>query len=357
MTDPAGNAPSSNPASRLKLSILDLASIYNGDSPHQTLRHSTELVQLADRLGYTRYWFAEHHNTQYQMSTSPDLLSAHAAAVTSQIRIGSGGIMLPNHSPLKVAENFSLLEALHPGRIDLGIGRAPGTDGLTALALRRSREAVTTYDFPEQLNELLAYFSRSFEEDHPFKNITASPSVDLTPALYMLGSSDGGMQFAAKHGLGFVFAAHITPHLAIPMLRAYRQYFQPSAYLQEPKSILALVVIAAETEEEAKYLAGPAELQWARWGSGNFHLAPPSLEEAAKHVYTPHEETVRHENEGRFVIGSIDQVVDKLNKLALEAQVDEIMILNMLTEPVTRHRSYTLLAEAFQLFQQTNTDN
>src|SRR5690625_3133486 len=148
----------------LRLSILDLATIYNDETPSQTLQNSTDLVQLADRLGYTRYWFAEHHNSKYQMSTSPDLLSAHAAALTKNIRVGSGGIMLPNHSPLKVVENFSILEALHPGRIDLGLGRAPGTDGLTALALRRSREAVKSDDLTEQLNELLAYFTRRFPE-------------------------------------------------------------------------------------------------------------------------------------------------------------------------------------------------
>lgn len=333
----------------VKLSILDLATIYNGESATQTLQNSTDLVQLADRLGYTRYWFAEHHNTKQQMSTSPDILSAHAAAVSKNIRIGSGGIMLPNHSPLKVAENFSLLEALHPGRIDLGIGRAPGTDGLTALALRRSREAVTTYDFPEQLDELLSYFSRSFSMEHPFKDIVPSPSKELTPEIYMLGSSNGGMQFAVQYGLGFVFAAHISPQLAIPMLRAYRENFQPSSFMPEPKSALALVVIAAETEEEAEYLAGPAELQWVRWGTGQFHLASPTLEEAKAHVYTTQEEAVRRDNKGRFVIGSVENVEKKLREMAQDALVDEIMILNMLTEKTTRHKSYELLADAFNL--------
>ncbi|PWA07138.1 LLM class flavin-dependent oxidoreductase [Pueribacillus theae] len=338
----------------LQLSILDLATIYNGESATQTLLNSTELVQLADRLGYTRYWFAEHHNTKHQMSTSPDLLSAHAAAISKNIRIGSGGIMLPNHSPLKVAENFSLLEALHPGRIDLGIGRAPGTDGLTALALRRSREAVTTYDFPEQLNELLSFFSRKFPDNHPFKDITPSPDKNLIPDIYMLGSSNGGMQFASHYGLGFVFAAHISPHLAVPMLRAYRENFKPSSFMPEPKSVLAIIVVAAETEEEAEYLAGPAELQWVRWGTGEFHLAPPTLEEASSHVYTDQEEAVRRENKGRFVIGSVENVEKKLRKLAKDAMVDEIMILNMLTEKTTRHKSYALLADAFNLSPSNN---
>src|SRR5699024_10527576 len=191
---------------KIALSIFDLATIFNEESATETLYNSMELVQLAEELGYTRYWFAEHHNTTYQMSTSPDLLSAHAAAVTSTIKVGAGGIMLPNHSPLKVAENFSILEALHPGRIDLGIGRAPGTDNLTALALRRSREAVVTYDFPEQFTELLSFLSHEFPVNHPFKDIKASPDSQFMPDVFLLGSSGGGMQVAAQYGLGFVFA-------------------------------------------------------------------------------------------------------------------------------------------------------
>jgi len=335
--------------SNLKLSILDLATMYNGETATETLQNSTKLVQLADELGYTRYWFAEHHNTKFQMSSSPDLLSAHAASVTKRIRVGSGGIMLPNHSPLKVVENFSLLEALHPGRIDLGIGRAPGTDGMTAFALRRSREAVTGDDFPEQLSELLAFFARSFPTEHPYSKITPSPDDSLVPDIYMLGSSNGGMQFAVQQGLGFVFAAHISPQLAVPMLRAYRENFKPSTFMPKPKSILAIIVIAAETDEEAAYLAGPAELQWARWGTGAYHLPPPTLDEASSHVYSAAETAARNEGKGRFVIGSAKNVAAKLRSLADDALVDEIMILNMMTETTSRHKSYTLLAEEFNL--------
>lgn len=333
----------------LELSILDLATIYNDETPTEALQHSTELVQLADKLGYTRYWFAEHHNTKYQISSAPDLLSAHVAATTKRIRVGAGGIMLPNHSPLKVVENFSILEALHPQRIDLGIGRAPGTDGMTAFALRRSEEAVTTYDFPEQLDQLLAFFTRSFPSDHPFSKITPTPVDSLMPDIYMLGSSDGGMQFAIEKGLGFVFAAHISPQLAVPVLRTYRENFKASSFMSEPKSILAIIVVCAETDEEAEYLAGPAELQWARWGTGAFQLPPPTLDEASSHVYSSAEEAARRENKGRYVIGSVAKVEAKLRSLAQEAMVDEIMILNMLTEKETRHKSYTLLAEAFNL--------
>lgn len=328
----------------LKLSILDLASIHHGETAGDALRNSTELVQLADRLGYTRYWFAEHHNTKYQMSTSPEILIAHAAAMTKRLRIGAGGIMLPNHSSLKVAEQFALLEALHPGRIDLGLGRAPGTDVITAWALRRSREAVKKDEFPEQLQELLWYYTREFPADHPFRDITPAPDPSLRPEIFMLGSSDGGMRFAAHHGLGFAFAAHISPHLAIPMLRAYRENFQPSSWYKEPYSILSIVVIAAETEEEARYYAAPAELQWVRWRMGAFHLPPPSLEEANSYTYTEYEEAVRADNRKRFVIGSIDQVEQRLRELAAEALVDEIMVLDMLTERSARQQSFELLA-------------
>lgn len=334
---------------QLKLSILDLATIYNGESATQTLNQSTELVQLADQLGYTRYWFAEHHNTKHQISTSPDLLSAHAAALTKNIRIGSGGMMLPNHSPLKVVENFSILEALHPGRIDLGMGRAPGTDGVTALALRRSRQALEGDDVMEQLQELLAYFTGNFPNDHPFANITPSPDPSLRPELFMLGSSDGGMRIASQFGLGYAFAAQINPNWAIPVLRNYREQFQPSEFNKEPYSILSIIVICAETEEEAAYQASPAELQWARWGTGQFQYAPPTLDEAYHHSYSSQEEAVRQENKGRFVIGNVESVKEQLQKLAADAQVDEIMILNMITDIKARNKSFTLLAEAFNL--------
>lgn len=337
-----------NEPSPIQLSILDLATIYNNETATQTLQHSTDLVQLADRLGYTRYWFAEHHNTKFQVSSSPDLLTAHAAAYSKRIRVGSGGIMLPNHSPLKVVENFSLLESLHPGRIDLGIGRAPGTDGITALALRRSREAVTTYDFPEQFAELLAFFTKGFPDDHPFSKINATAEESI-PDLFMLGSSDGGMQFAAEYGLGFAFAAHINPKLAIPMLQTYRQRFKPSQFLSKPQGILALIVVCAETEEQARQHALPAQLQWARWGTGNYKMPPPSLKEAVSHTFSTAEEAVTLENEGRFVIGTPSQVKEQLESLAAQAMVDEIMILNMIPDAEAREQSFRLLAEVFQL--------
>lgn len=341
------------PSNKMKLSILDLATIYNKETPAQTLQNSTELVRLADRLGYTRYWFAEHHNATFQMSTSPDLLSAHAAAVTKNIRIGSGGIMLPNHSPLKVVENFSILEALHPGRIDLGMGRASGTDGITNAALRNSNEPLTGDAIMNQLMEVLAFFDREFPGGHPYQDINASPDPSLRPELFMLGSSDGGMQIASQLGIGFAFAAQINPDWAIPMLKKYRENFKPSQYMVEPYSILSINVICADTDEEAADIAGPAELQWVRWMTGQYKTAPPTLEEARAHIYTEEESLAREQNKSKFVIGSVESVKEQLNQLVKEAEVDEVIIVNMITDKEARHKSYSLLAEAFDLSPDT----
>jgi luciferase family oxidoreductase group 1 len=336
----------------IRLSILDIGTKLQGNDASQTLKDSTERIQLADELGYTRYWFAEHHNTANQVSTSPDLMISHAAANTKRIRVGAGGIMLPNHSPLKVVENFSLLEALHPGRIDLGIGRAPGTDGLTAYALRRSREAVSSYDFPEQFNELLSFFQRNFPADHPYSKIIPIPDEtdhSLIPDIYMLGSSTGGVEFAINEGLGFVFASHLAPHLTIPVLRAYRNNFKPSTLMSEPKSILSTILITAETDEEANYLAGPVELFWARLHTGDIHSPFPTLEEASKHVYSANENAARLQNKDRFIIGSIQTVAQKLRHLVKETMVDEVMIMEYYSDKAASQKAYRLLAKEFNL--------
>lgn len=336
-------------ATEVKLSILDGVGLYNGESAVEALRHSIEAAQLGDQLGYTRLWFTEHHNSRHQMSTSPDMLIAHMAAVTENIRVGSGGVMLPNHSPLRVVENFSILEALHPGRIDLGMGRASGTDGITNAALRNSQEPLTGQALINQLMEVLAFFNREFPDNHPYRDISPSPDPSLRPDLYMLGSSDGGMQIASQLGLGFAFAGQINPRSAIPMLRKYRENFQPSHYFSEPYSILSIIVVCAETEEEARYLAAPAQLQWARWGTGQIHHDPPTLEEAQTHHYTPAEESARDEATGRFVVGTPAQVKAELLQLAADSQADELMTVNMITDHQAQLTSYRLLAEAFGL--------
>lgn len=348
-------ATNTRPPDGLKLSILDGVGLYNGESATSALRHSTEAAVRADQLGFTRLWFTEHHNSVHQVSTSPDLLSAHAAALTERIRIGSGGIMLPNHSPLRVVENFSILEALHPGRIDLGMGRASGTDGITNAALRNSAQPLTERDLAQLLLEILAFFERNFPEGHPYANISPSPDVGLVPQLFMLGSSSGGMQIASQLGLGFAFAAQINPSSAVPVLRQYRQAFRPSRYFSAPYSILSLIVVCADTDEEAEYLAGPAELQWVRWGTGQVHHPPPTLEEAANHQYTAMEEQVRGQSKGRFVVGASERVKERLSRLASETQVDELMAANMITDHQAQLRSHELLAAAFDLPREETT--
>ncbi|ACX65245.1 LLM class flavin-dependent oxidoreductase [Paenibacillus sp. Y412MC10] len=340
-----------NTENSLKLSILDFVHIYKGSEARKSLQNVTEMVQLAEQWGFNRYWFTEHHNTTTLMSTSPDLLSLHAAAHTKSIRVGSGGIMLPNHSPLKVMENFTLLEGLYPGRVDLGIGRASGTDGRTMWALLRSQKLMEVNDFPEQLDNLLAFFARNFKETHPFSHINPPGDKSMVPDMFMLGSSEGGLHFALEKGLGFVFAAHLAPQLAIPVLRAYRSNFQPSSYLTEPQSMLATIVITAETEEEAKHIAGPAELMWAQMNTGARNLAFPTPEEAENHIYTPHEELARERNKERFVIGSVEQVAKKLQQLAKASLVDEIMIADFYPNQESRKIGHELLAKELSLTQ------
>ncbi len=199
------------------------------------------------------------------------------------------------------------------------------------------------------LMEVLAFFGRDFPNDHPYKDISPSPHHSLKPELFMLGSSGGGMQIASQLGMGFAFAGQINPSAAIPMLRQYREDFRPSRHRSDPYSILSIIVVCAETDEEAKYLAAPAELQWARWGTGQIHHDPPTLEEAERHQYTPTEDKARAEATGRFVVGTPAQVKSQLQHLATAAQADELMTVNMITDHDAQLKSYELLAEAFNL--------
>ena len=254
----------------IPLSVLDLSPVDTGLSSRQALQNTLQLAQLADRLGYTRYWVAEHHNSRMTASSTPELLISYIAQATEHIRVGSGGMMLPNHSALKVAETFRLLEAMHPGRIDLGIGRAPGTDPKTALALRRSREALGSDDFLGQLMEMFAFAGErgGFPSMHPYRSVQAIPGDVALPPVWLLGSSDYSAQASAALGLGFAFAHHINPSLAVPAIDLYRTTFTPSERLQEPKVILTTSVVCADTDERAEELATSMGLAWVRLVSG-----------------------------------------------------------------------------------------
>jgi len=331
-----------------RLSVLDLSPVPSGSTSAQALRNTLDLAQLADELGYTRYWLAEHHNTRLIASSAPEIMIGHVASVTSRIRVGSGGIMLPNHSPLKVAETFRVLEALHPGRIDLGLGRAPGTDPLTALALRRSREAVTVDHFPEQLAELLAFLGGQFPENHPFQRIQAMPDDVPSPEIWILGTSDFSAQLSAQLGLRFGFAHHIQPEPAIAALRFYHRNFHPSAQLQHPQSLIAVSIVCAETDARAEELAGPLELTLLRFRQGRRGRLP-TIAEAGDYPYSSEERAIMQINRQRIFVGSPSTMREKLTRLASDAGVSEIMVASMTHDHADRRRSYELLAEAFAL--------
>ncbi|MDD4777914.1 MAG: LLM class flavin-dependent oxidoreductase [Fermentimonas sp.] len=334
----------------LKLSILDLCYFTENDqTATDVLNNSTEIAQLAEKLGYNRYWFAEHHNTGSLMSMFPEIMIAHVASKTDRIRVGSGGVMLPNHSSLSVAERFSMLEALHPGRIDLGLGRAPGTDGRTAYALRRAWEVLKEDTFPEQLEDLLHYFGHDFPEKHPFASVVASPDPTLIPDIYMLGSSNGGVKFALDKGLGFVFAAQINADMAVPVLKFYKENFKPSKYYSEPKSMLSISVFTAETEEEALYLAEPTILMWTMLGSGKRFTKFPTIKQATEYSYTTHELIIREQQMNKFVIGNPAQVAENLTNWANKTGVDEIILVDGYHDMEARKKGYTLIAKELGL--------
>ena len=330
--------------------MLDLAPVGEGSSPGEALRASLELVQEVERLGYYRYWVAEHHNMPGIASSAPAVLLAHAASVTSTIRIGSGGVMLPNHAPLVVAEQFGMLEALHPGRVDLGIGRAPGTDQLTARALRRaaSMRALAADDFPEQLVELQSYFRGRFPEGHPFQSITAVPGAGNEPVLWLLGSSDYSAQAAGLLGLPFSFAHHFSSGNTLPALAAYRANFRPSAALEQPYVMLGVAVVCAETEKEAKWLAGSSALAFVRLRSGRPGRYP-TPEEAAEYNFTPFEREIVKGWQTNHIVGSPESVLRQLDELVERTDADELMLTTMTHAPAARLRSYQLVAQAAAL--------
>jgi luciferase family oxidoreductase group 1 len=277
-------------------------------------------------------------------SSAPAVLLAHAASVTSTIRLGSGGVMLPNHAPLVIAEQFGMLEALHPGRIDLGLGRAPGTDQVTALALRRSRERLHGDDFTSELAELLGYFNGTLPDDHPFSKITATPALGYQPAIWILGSSDYGAQVAGMLGLPFSFAHHFAGGNTDHALGVYRDAFRPSAVLDEPYVMLGVAVICAATDERAQWLAGPGRLAMVRLRTGRPGRYP-TPEQAAEYTFTPMEREVSKGLGRSSIVGSVATVRAGLRELVERTGANELMITTMVHGPADRLESYRLVAE------------
>jgi luciferase family oxidoreductase group 1 len=326
---------------KLPLSVLDLSPVGAGALPSQAVRESVELAIVADRLGYTRYWFAEHHSMASIATSAPEVLIASAAARTARIRVGAGGIMIPNHTPLHVVEVFRTLEALHPGRIDLGLGRAPGTDPVTAAALRRS-------DDPEVnrlLAELLAFEEGGFPERHPFSKIVPMPSDVGCSSIWMLGSTLAGATIAAQLGVPYAFAGHFAMRQAREAIAHYRARFESSRRLAAPYAMCAVTVICGASDEDARRLAAPVRVAVANSRTGK--RAPiPSVENALAHPLSPHEQAIADDFLAGAVIGGPDHVRDRLPALARELGADELMLSTLVPSFEARRQSLERIAAA-----------
>jgi len=332
----------------LPLSVLDLSPVSAGSSGAVSLRNSLDLAALADRLGFTRYWVAEHHNLPSIASSAPEIMIGQIAAATTRIRVGSGGVMLPNHAPLMVAERFKVLEALFPGRIDLGIGRAPGTDPVTSYALRRRQDSASDDDFLERFQELLLFERRDFPEGHPYNAVHAMPKDVALPPIWLLGSSGYSAQLAAMVGMGFSFAHHFSDHDAVAPMLGYREQFKPSGGLERPCAILACAAVCADSDAEAERLASTIDLAWVRRARGEY-LPLASPEEAQAYPLSPVEREYIRRRRARLFVGSPSTLRQRLASLIAATKADELMVTTMIYDHAARRHSYELLAQAFQL--------
>lgn len=327
----------------LPLSILDLTPVSDGSTAADAVGHTLDLARQADAWGYHRYWLAEHHNTPGMACPSPEVLIGHVATATRRIRVGAGGIMLPNHSPLHVAESFRLLEAIHPGRIDLGLGRAPGTDGVTAHALRRGAPGAD--DFPTQLATMFAFVDGGFPSDHPYASVTAQPVGTPLPPVWILGSSDFGAQVAAEFGLGFAFARHLNPRGATDATALYRQRFRPSPQVPEPRVIMATGAIVADDDAHARHLAMSMALGVIRMRQGRPSTVP-TPEVAAAHPYTADEQDQVRRYLRSHALGDAATVAAQLHEWAHACGADEVMVMTTTHDHSARCRSYERLVAA-----------
>lgn len=327
--------------SDILFSVLDLAPIIVGGTPSDSLRNTLDLARHAEKWGYNRYWLAEHHNMPGIASSATSVVIGHVAAGTSTIRVGSGGIMLPNHAPLVIAEQFGTLESLFPGRIDLGLGRAPGTDQITAHALRRDRRS-DGHDFPEQLAELRAYLAPPSESGN--MRVRAIPGEGLNIPIWLLGSSGFSAQLAGQLGLPFAFASHFSPENTLPALEVYRRHFRPSEVLDEPYAMVGLNVIAADTDEEAKRLATSMQQQFLNLIRNHpGPLKPPA--DNMDELWSDYEKAVVDRQLGSSIVGGPETVKQKLQAFLDETQADEMMVNAQIFDHQARLRSFEIVAE------------
>jgi luciferase family oxidoreductase group 1 len=341
----------SHQSNRVPLSVLDLATVGTGQSSRDALLASTELARAADQLGYRRFWVAEHHNMPGVASTSPPVLIAHLAAASERIRVGSGGVMLPNHAPLVVAEQFALLEALHPGRIDLGIGRAPGTDQRTALALRRAAHQGALEDFIRDILDVRELLGTPAQDGV----IAATPNPQSVPQAWILGSSQGSAVVAAALGLPYAFAHHFSAGNTEAAVALYRERFQPSSVLDRPYVSITAFALVAETDERARLLAQPAALSWAELRQG---IRGPirTTEEAAAHEWRPFERELAEQRLRESSIGSPATVVADLQALVERTGADELMVAVQAHDVADRIATLTLLQQTWSMGQSDPAD-
>jgi luciferase family oxidoreductase group 1 len=328
--------------SDIPVSVLDLATIVEGETPADAFRRSVELAQLAEKLGYTRYWFAEHHNMESVASSATAVLVGHIAGKTSSIRVGSGGVMLPNHAPLIIAEQFGTLESIYPGRIDLGLGRAPGTDPLTSLALRRNLRGADE-EFPKDVMELLGYLG----PNDPASKVRAVPGVGTNVPVWLLGSSMYSSQLSAILGLPFAFASHFAPTYLHDALGRYRSEFKPSQYLQQSYAMACVNIVAAETDEEAQVLATSFyQMALGMIRNKRRPLQPPV--NTMDDLWLPHEKAAVMQMLQYSFVGSVETVKEQLQFFVDNTQVDEIMVAAHVYDQQAKMRSYELIAPFFK---------
>ena len=334
-----------NTLSSIKYSVLDLVPIVEGISTKEAIDRSVDLAQHAERYGYQRFWISEHHNMESLASSSPVILINQVAQNTQRIRVGSGGVMLPNHAPLVVAEQFGTLASIHPNRIDLGLGRAPGTDQRTAMALRRYQQE-TVQDFPNNIDELQMYLS----EENSTAPVRATPGEGLDIPLYLLGSSTFSAQLAGKKGLPYAFASHFAPTHLHDALRLYHQHFKPSAQLEKPYSMACLNIIAADTDEEAEYLATSAK-KFMLGVIRNTRKPLPSPVKSMEGEWSTMERMQIEKMMFYSFIGSKETIAQGLQTFVEETRVNEIIVIANIYDQAARLKSYQLVSEVFDALE------
>lgn len=332
----------------LKLSVLDQSPVSEGSSPAEALAQTALMAQEAERLGYHRYWVSEHHSAPGLAGSSPEVLIAHLAAMTSTIRIGSGGVMLPHYSAYKVAENFRVLEALYPGRIDLGVGRASGGAALATQAIQENQLRHEDR-YEEQVVDLIAYLHDTMDTSHRFAGLQATPVIPTAPEIWLLGTSRDSAALSAKLGTGFAFAQFINGNGGMEAMKVYQQQFQASPVNQQTQSLVAVVAVCAETAEEADRQASSMDLSLVLLEKGHISTSTPTVERALSYKYTPYDLFRIQNNRKQMIVGTPEVVKEQIETLAVQYQCDEVMITSTVHSYSDKLKSLQLIAEAFEL--------